>query len=266
MNKFWHFLAGNDPFPRDQTLFISVFALSIGLCGAGLLFSPFDFSNDENYYTVWVLVAGIYWLCATWLIYKSFKYLRYGIYSARASAAQLRLEYERDMKRVGVDPETAPVLLSGLALLVYYQADSKPNRVYNQRLTQDIHYLRPLLELRCQEPQKALIRIELMDDEEQVVFAEDFETMLQENTQLVTQTWYDVRAYDFNPKEERAWALHIWVNGARLAKHFFQWDQINLDSLSVQSLRDGEISEKISQKLGDGQTSLSLDDLLVKID
>jgi hypothetical protein len=61
------------------------------------------------------------------------------------------------------------------------------------------------------------------------------------------------------------WTLHVWLNGAPLAKHIFRWRYDNIETLEGNIESDGEVDDSVLALLADNYAQpLSLDDLLAQ--
>ncbi len=166
------------------------------------------------------------------------------------------------MMRAGYTGDDAYVNVTDIGVLAY--RGDEPRLVRYNDVETDTDYLRPFVVLQVPYKARGLVRMELVDHEGRLRYADETRYDLgQGDNTLLPGTWLPLR--DAASLQD-TWELRVSVAGTLLAAHVFGW-QTAVSELQRYIEDDGEISPELQQAMqAEPSRAMSLSQLLSQQD
>jgi hypothetical protein len=180
--------------------------------------------------------------------------------SRQRTDVRLSLAARRAMQRADYWGGDAYVSVVDVGLLAY-RGSTEPKLVRYGDVMMDTDFLRPFVELWLPHQARGAIRLELVDHEGRLRYADEsrYDLMRGANT-LLPGTWLPLQGKTVTPDE---WSLRVLAGDTLLAVHTFGWRAVGGGRIRRYMASDGEISASLQQALRAGsREAVSLSELL----
>ena len=162
--------------------------------------------------------------------------------------------------RAGYRSDPRYVQLTDLGLLAYRDLDD-PRLVRTGDISTDTRFLRPFVELWVPYEAHGSIRLELLDQDSRLRYADDarYELLRGRNT-ILPDTWLPLEGKNIEPSQ---WTLRVAASDTLLGVHEFGWRFADEAPLRRYIESDGELSPELAEALQEQQSrAISLSELL----
>jgi hypothetical protein len=181
-------------------------------------------------------------------------------WSRPRAEVRLSLAARRAMQRAGYQGGEAYVSVVDVGLLAY-RGSTDPKLVRYGDVLMDTDFLRPFVELWLPHQARGAVRLELVDQEGRLRYADEsrYDLMRGANT-LLPGTWLPLKGKTVTPDE---WSLRVLAGDTLLAVHTFGWRTVGGGRIRRYMASDGEISSSLQRALRvQSREAVSLSELL----
>lgn len=160
----------------------------------------------------------------------------------------------------GLNPDTVPVLPVDVGVMAYH-GSSQPVIHRTVPVEDDCDYIQPFIQLRVPRAATGRVRFELFDNTRQLVFVHEDDYQLKRGRNLIIPS---SRLPIHDEREiNGAWELHVSGDNMLLAKHRFDWQDMEVSHARRFVGEDGEINSEMRAVLTESRLQpMSLDELL----
>ena len=164
------------------------------------------------------------------------------------------------VSRAGRDPDEISVLPVDIGVLAF-RGDEKPVVHRTWSLADDLDYIQPFVQLRIPTQARGKVRFEILDANDEVLFAHEDYHNLERGRNLITPG-ARLPVHDQYEMDGR-WRMRVITDGVTLAEHDFQWAEATSPTVREHIGEDGELTTGLRVAMKESQLpEMSLDDLL----
>lgn len=164
------------------------------------------------------------------------------------------------VERAGHDPDNMQVLAVDIGVMAFKDSD-EPTVFRTWSLPDDVDYIQPFVQLRLPTKANGLIRFEVLDADNNVVFVHEDNHKLERGRNFVSPS-ARLPIHDQHMLDGQ-WGLRVSADGMVLAEHMFEFAEATSAAIRRHIGEDGEINTELRAVMTESRLpKMSLDDLL----